>query len=135
MNATNKTSLSTKLDSDDVQDQPFAWYAAQGHQCIPDDAKKLLQAVQPWNAAMFSQPLFKLPQLGSSEKDMLQVLQERDDAIQMADDLAAQIAAITEIDIGEHTSGNDPHQAAMLVADEFIASRLKRLAQKLWGAL
>lgn len=65
----------------------------------------------------------------ASDDEIMQALQERDDAIQSADDLAAQITAITETEIGEHSSGNCPYQQAMLAADEFIAKRLKNLAQ------
>lgn len=54
-------------------------------------------------------------------------LSERDRYHEIADDLAAQIAAITGVEIGEHSSANDPWQNAMLAADDFIAAQLRRL--------
>lgn len=54
-------------------------------------------------------------------------LKERDHCEDMADQLAAQIAAITGEEIGEHSSGNDPWRNAMLAADEFIAAQLRKL--------
>ncbi len=59
------------------------------------------------------------------EADMLQVIDERDSYHEVADDLAAQIAAITGQEIGEHSSANDPWRNAMLAADEFIAQQLR----------
>lgn len=54
-------------------------------------------------------------------------LRERDDYHDMADQLAAQIAAITGAEIGEHSSANDPWRNAMLAADEYIAVQLRKL--------
>lgn len=56
-----------------------------------------------------------------------QTLIERDRYHEIADDLAAQIAAITGVEIGEHSSANDPWQNAMLAADDFIAAQLRKL--------
>lgn len=56
-----------------------------------------------------------------------QTLRDRDRYHDMADDLAAQIAAITGEDIGEHSSANDPWRNAMLSADDFIANQLRNL--------
>lgn len=56
-----------------------------------------------------------------------QALRERDEYHEVADDLAAQIAAITGEDIGEHSSANNPWHNAMLAADDFIAGQLKEL--------
>lgn len=55
-----------------------------------------------------------------------QTLKERDHYHDMADQLADQIAAITGTDIGEHSSVNCPWQEAMLAADEYLATKLKR---------
>lgn len=56
-----------------------------------------------------------------------QTLSERDRYHEIADDLAAQIAAITDVEIGEHSSANDPWRNAMLAADDFIAAQLRKL--------
>ena len=56
-----------------------------------------------------------------------ETLKDRDAYHQFADDLAAQIAAITGVDIGEHSSMNNPWQEAMLAADDFIATQIKTL--------
>jgi hypothetical protein len=56
-----------------------------------------------------------------------QTLKERDDAQEMADDIAAQIAAITGVEIGEHSNLNEPWRNAMLAADDFIANQLREL--------
>lgn len=63
-----------------------------------------------------------------AEREMGAVIDERDAAEDMADQLAEQIAAITGAEIGEHTSANNPWRNAMLAADEFIAADIKRLA-------
>lgn len=54
-----------------------------------------------------------------------QTLQERDRYHEVADELAAQIAAITQQEIGEHSSANCPWRNAMLAADEFIAQQFR----------
>lgn len=51
-----------------------------------------------------------------------QTLKERDDYHEWADQLAARIAAITGVDIGEHSSANCPWQNAVDAADEFDAT-------------
>ena len=61
------------------------------------------------------------------DADMLQVIDERDRYHEVSDDLAAQIAAITGQELGEHSSINDPWRNAMLAADEFIAQQLRDL--------
>lgn len=49
-------------------------------------------------------------------------IKQRDRAQRFADELAAQIAAITGAGIGEHSSSNNPWQQAILAADDFLAS-------------
>jgi hypothetical protein len=61
------------------------------------------------------------------DAEILQVIDERDAYHEIADDLAAQIAAITDVEIGEHSSVNDPWRNAMLAADDFIAKQLRKL--------
>lgn len=61
------------------------------------------------------------------ESQLEGVLSERDAHHDMADQLSEQIAAITGQEIGEHSSGNDPWQNAMLAADEWIAEDLRKL--------
>lgn len=48
-----------------------------------------------------------------------QTLQERDDYHEWADRLAERISTITGVDIGEHSSANNPWQNAVNAADEF----------------
>lgn len=50
-----------------------------------------------------------------------QTLKERDDYHEWADQLAARIATITGVDIGEHSSANCPWRNAVDAADEFTA--------------
>jgi hypothetical protein len=64
-----------------------------------------------------------------SEQELMRALEERDAAEEMADQLAAQIAAITGEEIGEHSSSNDPWRNAMLAADEWIAKDIRRLCR------
>ncbi|MBY4730780.1 hypothetical protein K6V90_09570 [Cupriavidus pauculus] len=61
------------------------------------------------------------------DAEILQIIDERDAYHEIADDLAAQIAAITDVEIGEHSSVNDPWRNAMLAADDFIAKQLRTL--------
>jgi hypothetical protein len=61
------------------------------------------------------------------EAEVLAVIDERDRYHDMADQLAAQIAAITGDEIGEHSSDNDPWHNAMLSADEWIARDLRAM--------
>lgn len=61
------------------------------------------------------------------EAEILAVIDERDRYHDMADQLAAQIAAITGDEIGEHSSDNDPWHNAMLSADEWIARDLRAM--------
>lgn len=66
-------------------------------------------------------------QAGDLEAQLENALTERDDYHDIADHLAEQIAAITDQEIGEHSSGNNPWQNAMLAADEWIAKDIRRL--------
>lgn len=50
-------------------------------------------------------------------------IDQRNRAQRFADEMAAQIAAITGSDIGEHSSSNCPWQQAILAADDFLASQ------------
>lgn len=52
-----------------------------------------------------------------------QLMTERDNAEEKADELAACIAALLGIDIGEHNSGNDPWRNAIEAADAALANR------------
>lgn len=49
-------------------------------------------------------------------------IKQRDRGHRFADEMAAQIAAITGSDIGEHSSSNCPWQQAVRAADDFLAS-------------
>ncbi|XTQ92576.1 hypothetical protein ACQR5W_11695 [Xanthomonas sacchari] len=63
----------------------------------------------------------------SHSDEVTRLLKERDEAEDMADQLAEQIATITGEEIGEHSSANDPWQNAMLAADKWIADDLSRM--------
>lgn len=58
----------------------------------------------------------------TNNREFTQALTERDKADYMADQLAAQIAAITGHEIGEHTSENDPWANALQASNEWIAN-------------
>lgn len=73
-----------------------------------------------------AQPGWSAEQL---DKMLTETIAERDRYHEAADDLAAQIAAITNQEIGEHSSGNEPWRNAMLAADEFIAEQLRSLCR------
>lgn len=64
------------------------------------------------------------PEQEGTEKQFEQALKERDRYHQIADDLAAQIEAMTGEEIGEHSSANNPWHNAMIAADEFIAKQV-----------
>lgn len=83
-----------------------------------------------WDTSRLNEVLQELPPspaLPPTDAAMLQVIDERDKYHDQADDLAAQIAAITGQEIGEHSSGNDPWRNAMLAADEFISVQIRKL--------
>lgn len=113
---------------------------------LPSDLKKFecgehvaeAFSIAVGNPDEISQPLFTLDQVraaieadrklaGDLEAQLEKALTERDDYHDMADQLAEQIAAITDQEIGEHSSGNNPWQNAMLAADEWIAKDIRRL--------
>ncbi len=52
-----------------------------------------------------------------------QIMRERDEAEEKANDLAACIAALLEIDIGEHSNMNCPWQNAIDAAEDALAHR------------
>ena len=56
--------------------------------------------------------------LAEAERDDEQAMKERDYNEEMADRLAAAIATLTGVDIGEHSSGNCPWHAALEAAEE-----------------
>lgn len=58
----------------------------------------------------------------TNEHELTKALTERDHAENMADQLAAQISAITGHAIGEHTSANDPWCNALQAARECVAN-------------
>lgn len=53
------------------------------------------------------------------ERQILQVIDQRDQYHEVADDLAAAIAILTNTDIGEHSSMNCPWQNAIQAAEEY----------------
>lgn len=48
-----------------------------------------------------------------ADSDCEKALKERDEAVEMCDKLAARIADMDDLDIGEHSSGNCPWQNAL----------------------
>jgi hypothetical protein len=56
------------------------------------------------------------------EAAVLQVIDERDEAIEAADQLADFLADITGAEVGEHSSTNEPWRNAMQAADEYLRS-------------
>jgi len=59
-----------------------------------------------------------------------EAIDQRDRYHEMADDLAGQIAAITGVDIGEHSSGNCPWQNAIEAAEEYKPTQAVDLAPR-----
>jgi hypothetical protein len=55
-----------------------------------------------------------------TEFEMDQVLRERDEAQETADKLAHALAVITGVDIGEHSSMNDPWRNALDAAENYV---------------
>lgn len=87
--------------------------------CAIDDARSLHMIAAPIAAQQDARP--------TDDALWDQTLRERDDYHDMADQLAAQIAAITGEEIGEHSSANCPWRNAMLAADDYIADQLRKL--------
>ncbi len=54
------------------------------------------------------------------DREMSEVLRERDEAVTMADRLADAIANITGVDIGEHSNCNDPWVNALEAAQRIF---------------
>lgn len=107
--------------------EPAAWMAGTGHPKHIND----LQSVRERQIYGERKPLYIEPPaqaepvnsrlLDGMEKDLEEVIKERDEYHDIADQLADQIAAITDTDVGEHTSANNPWSNAMLAADEYLA--------------
>ena len=68
----------------------------------------------------------KCAEVEQAERDEDQLLKERDETTEMADRLADAIAALTGVDIGEHSSGNCPWLAALEAAEEYPAHPVLR---------
>lgn len=56
------------------------------------------------------------------ERDADSLIKKRDDVTEMADKLADAISMLTGVDIGEHSSGNCPWEAALEAADAAMAA-------------
>lgn len=75
----------------------------------------------------FTQPLYAAPTaqqpaqvyLDGLDRALGEAIDQRDRYHEMADDLAGHIAAITGVDIGEHSSANCPWQNAIEAAEEY----------------
>lgn len=67
--------------------------------------------------------------LESLDRALEGVIDERDQYHEMADDLAGHIAAITGVDIGEHSSANCPWQNAIEAAEEYKTAQAVDLGQ------
>lgn len=83
-----------------------------------------------WDAQIQSDPAIASPSpapptQGDECKSCDTLMTERDAATDKADELAACIAGLLEIEIGEHTSGNCPWQNAFDAADYELGKRKK----------
>lgn len=58
-----------------------------------------------------------------ADREMMQVLEERDRYHDYADELAMRIATMTESEIGEHSNMNNPWENALELSEAFIANR------------
>ncbi|QGM11144.1 hypothetical protein EIELFIGP_01719 [Stenotrophomonas maltophilia] len=85
-----------------------------------DDAAERYRAL-PDRIRALSAPPAQADQeyLESLDRALEGVIDERDRYHEMADDLAGHIAAITGVDIGEHSSANCPWQNAIEAAEEY----------------
>lgn len=74
----------------------------------------------------------RAPALPRPDDDALwdKTLKERDDYHEWADELAARIATITGVDIGEHSSTNCPWQNAIDAAEEFAVGAKSRFTSQ-----
>jgi hypothetical protein len=87
---------------------------------LRDAVRKMHQWREEKRAALTVAALVPIP-YAEHEAEMLAVIDERDRYHDMADQLAAFIAAITGSEIGEHSSDNDPWSNALICANEWIA--------------
>lgn len=94
------------------------------------EIERLRDIISPGDAAAYEEGMAALlarceaaeARLAKAERDEDQLIKERDYAEKMADKLADAIAALTGVDIGEHSSGNCPWHEALEAADEAIAA-------------
>jgi hypothetical protein len=87
---------------------------------LRDAVRKMHQWREEKRAALTVAALAPIP-YAEHEAEMLAVIDERDRYHDMADQLAAHIAAITGYEIGEHSSDNDPWSNALICANEWLA--------------
>lgn len=118
----------------DIELPPLPQYLLSLDNCFPGESTKILDyaraAIEPYakRIAELEEKIEADHKLaGDLEAQLEKALTERDDYHDIADQLAEQIAAITDQEIGEHSSGNNPWQNAMLAADEWIAKDIRRL--------
>lgn len=117
--------------------EPVAWAFDEGLQRLSrvrdGYADSPLLTVNATQEHGFVTPLYTAPPAAVQPEDadtiLNEVMKERDDYYDMADQLADQIAAMTEQDIGDHSSANDPWRAALIAGDEFIATRFKEFCK------
>ncbi len=95
-----------------------------------DDAEARYRAL-PDRIRALSAPPAQADQeyLESLDRALEGVIDERDRYHEMADDLAGHIAAITGVDIGEHSSANCPWQNAIEAAEEYQPAQAVDLGQ------
>ncbi len=82
-----------------------------------DLAARLAECEARWHGAV-SEGQALQARLAEAERDHEQTMAERDHNEEMADKLAAAIATLTGVDIGEHSSVNCPWLAALEAAEE-----------------
>lgn len=81
----------------------------------PELARTVVDAV---NATMV--PVAAELSVDSAERMAMDALRERDEYHEVVDQLAAAISRLTCVDIGEHSSGNDPWRNALAAAEALM---------------
>jgi len=100
-----------------------------------DATERLRQAAQNEQTVVALNDLLRAKEarLAEAERDSDQIMRERDYAEDMADELAACIAALLGVEIGEHSSGNCPWEAALQAFNERPADSAPAVCPKCSG--
>lgn len=90
---------------------------------VMDTPELACTVVDAVNAAMV--PVATELSVNSAERAAMDALRERDEYHEVADQLAAAISRLTCVDIGEHSSGNDPWRNALAAAEVLVLEAVK----------